>query len=680
MSVLPLFFGFLFGAAIGTVATASTGINLHDEATRWLSDSRWQIYTNRNTWRFPKFLSRALRLLQIEVLAIFIGIWILGLLWTIFLTPAWDHKSHIQYIIGSLVGTAAAPWLWLHFSATFGAEEKPAAAETAASDNTQFSRYRFMTYMLGAALLAAVLQYYLPGLLPRTNKIEVAGVALNFTPLQNERGLKVLQTGQQASSALGATTSRLANATTFAHRVGTGHEEGKLGHKRITLSDVTAGMAGFNDLSMIDRDKVYIAYFYHERAAQLGGPTGEANPSNLQIYVDTARTFDQKPDADFLAELANLSECLALYAENLRDFRLFLVDTEPFLRELLVNVAAQWNEKKEAESKARAGAFRPRAQGSTKLNFTKATHELAGEVVLALQNSHVRIPTKVCTDEKTSAAQDIDVTGIGKTPYPAYMIAYYLAAIDSVESGVVVLRDWLFRQRRQIKDGIVQGGPEQNWYAVRAMLASSQLPYRFGSLSPTHRASVQFQQETTDRFGALLGVHDARSWRSLCKRLNKSGLHAQIGRYLAWTYAEERNYLFELLVPQDFGLPAPGEAALITTHISPAVYLEEAEAIAETSECFAGVPAFADDRDNLVGQYSLNVAQLRYSLRASKDGDERVALMRGIRADLQRARRLEADPGPGEVLDLLRQSDQFESQRARLARFRKDLDNESEKD
>jgi hypothetical protein len=680
MAVLPLFFGFLFGAAIGTVATASSGPRLHKEATSWLFRSRWQIYTSRKTWRFPKFLWRALDLLQVEILVIFIGIWICGLLWTIFLTPSWDHKSHIQYIIGSLVGTAAAPWIWLHFSASFGAEEKAAAAETTASDNTQFSRYRFMTYMLGTALLAAVLQYYLPSLLPRTNKIEVAGVALNFTPPRNERGLKILQTGQQTSSALGATTSRLANATTFAHRVGTGHEEGKLGQKRITLSDVTADMAGFNDLSMIDRDKVYIAYLYHERATQLGGPTVEPNPSNLQIYVDKAKTFDQKPDADFLAGLANLSECLALYAENLRDFRLFLVDTEPFLRELLVNVAAQWNEKKEAGSKGRAGAFRPRPQGSAKLNFTKATQQLADDVVTALQDSHIRIPAKVCTNPATLVPGDIDVSEIGKTPYPAYMIAHYLAAIDSVESGVVVLRDWIFHQRNQINSGLVGKSPEQGWYAVRAMLASSQLPYRFGSLSPTHRASVQFQQETTDRFAALLGVHNARSWRSLCKRLDKSGLHARIGRYLAWTYADERNYLFELLGPEDFGLPPPGEAALISTHISPAVYLEEAEAIAEASECFADVPAFADDQRNLVGQYFLNVAQLRYSLRASKEGDEKAALTRKIRADLERARQLETEPGTGEVLDLLRQADPFEAQRARLAKFRTYLDNESEKD
>ena len=148
--------------------------------------------------------------------------------------------------------------------------------------------------------------------------------------------------------------------------------------------------------------------------------------------------------------------------------------------------------------------------------------------------------------------------GIGKTPYPAYQIAHYLAAIDSVESGVLVLKDWLSHQSSQIRTGIFQNDPEQGWYAVRAMLTSSQLPDRFGSVAPTHRSLVKFQQETTTRIAALLQVGDGRSWRSFCKRLEDPGLHAQIGRYLAMTYADERNYLFELLRPVVGSVVAPG--------------------------------------------------------------------------------------------------------------------------
>jgi hypothetical protein len=165
----------------------------------------------------------------------------------------------------------------------------------------------------------------------------------------------------------------------------------------------------------------------------------------------------------------------------------------------------------------------------------------------------------------------------------------------------------------------------------------------------------------------------------MCKRLDRDGLHSRIGRYLAWTYADERNYLFELLGLEDFGLPAPGEQALISTRISPATYLEEAEAILDTAECFTGVPAFTDHHVDLTAQYSLNIAQLRYAVRASTQGNERAAITRKIRADLDRAKQLQSRRDPANVLDLLWQGDQFEPQRARLARF-PTLDTDAEKD
>jgi hypothetical protein len=150
------------------------------------------------------------------------------------------------------------------------------------------------------------------------------------------------------------------------------------------------------------------------------------------------------------------------------------------------------------------------------------------------------------------------------------------------------------------------------------------------------------------------------------------------------TYADERNYLFELLRPVDFGLPAPGEDALKSTELSPATYLEEAEAIMEMPECFRNVPRYDP---KLIGLYHLNAAQLRYSLRMLKEGDEQLALTRQMRADLEQAKQLGSDRDarqscspPDGVPDLLCQPDEFEPHRARLAEFRKTLDKESEKE
>src|SRR5436853_562438 len=84
---------------------------------------------------------------------------------------------------------------------------------------------------------------------------------------------------------------------------------------------------------------------------------------------------------------------------------------------------------------------------------------------------------------------------------------------------------------------------QQADYTVRAMLATGQLPTSFGSVNPTHRAFVQFQLDTTDLMAKLLGIGNARAWRSFCRRLDQPGIHAQIGRSLAFTYADERNFL-----------------------------------------------------------------------------------------------------------------------------------------
>jgi hypothetical protein len=683
---IAAFLGFLIGAAIGAVATSTTGPELRKEAERWISDARWRVYLRGKTWRFPALLSEVLNLVQIEILLILVFLWLMGLLGAIYLSPTWSDQTYIRYIVGSLVGTAAAPWIWLHFSQSFEAAKTEGEA---AAESSQLARYRFVTFMLGAALLVAILNPYLATWLKRTNKIEGFGVALSFIQPRNERGSNILQAGQQTTAALGATSSRLASATSRAHLVATGHQKEKPGAIRKTLKDVTANMDGFSDLSVMDRDKVYIAYFNHERNARYSQVTPGPNFSNLQEYVEAAKpTIDQAPDDKYLADLADLSECIALYAEHLRDFRLFLVDSNALVGALLVDVATKWREKDPAQP----ASANQQAASAAKLNLT-LYEAFAKQVVDALQKSKVlqelrksdpRIPADLCADAKKLTNRTVELKDIGKTPYPAYQIAHYLAAIDSVDSGVLVLKDWLSRQSSQARAGIIQNDPEQGWYAVRAMLTSSQLPDRFGSVSPTHRALVKFQQETTTRMAALLSVGDGRSWRSFCNQLKDRGLHAQIGRYLAMTYADERNYLFELLRPEDFGLPPPGEDALKSTGLSPATYLEEAEAILEAPECFRGVPRFDP---KLIDLYHLNAAQLRYSLRMLKEGDEKLALTRQIRADLEQAKQLGSERDakqlcsePEGVPDLLCQPDEFEPHRARLAEFRKTLDNEGEKD
>src|SRR5436309_4580962 len=154
MSILPLFFGFLIGAVIGTVATAATGLELHEQAAAWLrhiyksSEQRKLARLGagagdairqdakgkaKSAWWLPR---AALQMTQIQVLALFVAAWAVGLLAAIGFPHPSDERPYVQYILGTLVGAATAPWIWLHFSKSM---ERPGPKGAG-----QFDRYRFM--------------------------------------------------------------------------------------------------------------------------------------------------------------------------------------------------------------------------------------------------------------------------------------------------------------------------------------------------------------------------------------------------------------------------------------------------------------------------------------------------------------------------------------------------------
>src|ERR1051325_5736030 len=789
MSNVAWFFGFLFAVAIGTVATAATAAELQQEVASWANGTRWRFYKRPGSWHKANLLKTILGVHTIEILFVLGVVWVVGLI--VALVANKLHPYHyyaVGYIFGSLVGAAAAPWLWLHFARTFaparpekkqavdfGADAtasdtpsstngaigpakadipKPAptemgptvapAAESAASgpeikqgaephpevnvdgtpaqtkaavsaavvgslklargqtyaevalttpnpnfppapppvgdaeskgndssdENIEFAPYRFMTYLLAAAILVALLQPYLPVWLSRVQKVGALSVEVTLSQGRNDRGASLQNVPSAGQSNQGKDTAdRLSTTTLRAYQAGTG-----LLHDGIptALQHVNTDMQGFADLSLVDRDKVYIAYFYRERNARRGGNMSNAgiyDPpierySNLYQYVENVRSlYHGSRDENLLDDLAHLSTCVSFYAKELRDFRLFLIDSERLIRPLLFQVAAQWSKKE--------GSSAP-------LNLAEAE-----EVLVHISDGlHLRgrdSEKRVCQQAIEDVRKPIELSGVGVTPYPAYFVAHYLAAIDSVESGVLVMTDWLQKQRKGQTDGTIPRDPEQDWYAVRAMLTASQLPYSFGGITPTHRAQVQFQEQTTDRIGQLIGLGGARSWRSLCDRLQRPGLHTLVGRHLAFTYADERNYLFEILGPEDFGIPR-ADLALKSTDTSPLTFLEEAEAILERPECFAGVARFSGERKRLTGQYHLNAAYLLYWIRSSADGSEKTELTRKIRQHLERAKELGHDENDRNSLDLLRRGDDYEQHRIRLARLIKVLDREDEKE
>ncbi|WP_041801944.1 hypothetical protein [Rhodopseudomonas palustris] len=667
MSIWPLFFGFVLGVAIGTIATVNKATELHQQAKDWLPTVSWRRLRELAA-RGPRAVLVALpEMQQVQVLFILVSVWIAGLALILLFSPPWDHTSSRDYILASLVGGATAPWILLHFDSRLqrapepddaqgtagasrpGRRSKQGPADPPPASRDDFSRYQFMTYVLGAVLLVVLLQPYLARWLPLTNKIEVLGMAFTFAPSRTDR-VTAIDTTSTASGSTAISVSRFAQATTLNSRLSNGLINITT-NEPFTLADVS-DMKGFTALSMMDRDKVYIAYFIHARNAEHGNLEFRRTFANLQAYVDAAGVSIYAPDANFIAKLKDLSRCISDYVQETGDFRLFFLDTKIFLQELTSKVARRWG------SPPDAGQQELLDVGNLPSNLAKFAHP--------------RPQSTACkdVDNVVGLLRRVDLDGVGRTPYPAYLIAHYMAAVDSVDSGALILRDWIKYHRLIANDGDSQLERIANeWYNVRALIALGLMPSRFGSVAPTHLALVQFQKTETDRMAALLGVGTAQTWRAFCKKLDQfDGFHKLVGKYLALTYADERNYLFELLRPADFGLPPPGQAELISAEYSPRTYLEEAEAIQQMPECFASA-AEPERLPRMLGLFALNAAQLRYSVRLIARGPEAEALTQEILADLERAKQLGKPRRSVSDPDLLDPPDEFDSARLRLGDF-----------
>ena len=181
----------------------------------------------------------------------------------------------------------------------------------------------------------------------------------------------------------------------------------------------------------------------------------------------------------------------------------------------------------------------------------------------------------------------------------------------------------------------------------------------------------------TDKMAALLDVGSPDAWQRFCRRIAPRTLHSQLGRRLAFLYATERYYLFELLLPEDFADPGEdyGLSSIVST---PDRFIAEANAVLKDVDCLSGVPDFEDRREQYVGMFHLYLAQLQIAKYQRVVGGERDELRAHIRSEINLAGSLGNSPGSaGSGLpivsaaqrrseNLLAQPDEFDRHRERL--------------
>lgn len=636
---------------------------------------------------------------------------LLWILTAIFLRFRADVGDEHDFIIGSVIGVIAAPWVWLHFArrmhqpdaqppAPVSTDYKNAsditphqgqAATTSdqptpdpeISGNTvDFDRYRLLTIMLAAALLVVALLPYLGKWLNNANKIEAFGVSLTLSATTRGRGELYIGGHIPPTSELGA--DRLSDTTYLADNIERGGRE---------INEIGPDMRDFYILSSIDRERAYIAFLTYTRLAEFGShmPGSEQTVDtyingerSLDVYIKTAERAQKiifpdpgqtsiDTDRWFLHLLRPLPNCINWYQDKVKDYHLFTVSIGPFLRSLAVTLRGG------TEGFPIDPDF-PKVRAAA-VDLSRQIADIAGGIGFYDGGGKVD-----CADEKeVSSRLDLDVgpdypyshVNLGSTPYPVMMLAYYMAAIDSVESGVEALNDWLTNFRNNHSNIQLDLNPQLGWYEVRAMLAASQLPYFFGGLTPTHRALVRYQQQMTDKMAALLDVGSPDAWQRFCRRIAPRTLHSQLGRRLAFLYATERYYLFELLLPEDFADPGEdyGLSSIVST---PDRFIAEANAVLKDVDCLSGVPDFEDRREQYVGMFHLYLAQLQIAKYQRVVGGERDELRAHIRSEINLAGSLGNSPGSaGSGLpivsaaqrrseDLLAQPDEFDRHRERL--------------
>jgi hypothetical protein len=583
----------------------------------------------------------------------FVVLWFVAAEWH-YGDPDWFR--HV--FIGSLVGVAAAPWIWLHFSRDLTEttdESSPAvrAPDKARADAEQSdakrptsdatNRYQFLTIALGILLVVTIFGPALYDFLSRSNKVEAFGVSISSPEHASTSGNSVFAPNapqNQGSSA----SAKLTGNTGAARTIGNPVMRGGLG-------GIRADLAGFEELSTVDRDRGFIAYFLH--AAKLeDNPLLQKEYGDLESYVDDVER-EESSKTDPLREI--------------NDTHLYFLDTSLFLKQLAILLNQITSEQTPPERPA------------TLKDFLDKRTEITGPIRDVLRRSGSRWDSKKDPDPCDPSQTKADaLPPNGETPYPALLALYSLAAVDSPESGMLYLSKWIAhaessqRQKEQTQsqeNGTIQSPPLRlSWYLLRAKINLSQIAAKVTKTLMEPERQVLFQRRMTDEYAELLRTKSPRAWRRLCDRLASGDLHARMGTQLAFTFATERNYLFELEEPTLVQAWRMAGRSELTGHLQQD--LAEATAYVDTPECFARYPNFARNRDAWLGQFKLNVAQLRIDLLPARPQSEIAAEAAEIKKLLDRAA---ADLGPATLpalsdkpIDQLLGSADFDDQRPRV--------------
>lgn len=663
MQLIPVLFGIIFGLALGAIFTDMRREDLTSELKLFSARIRTFLLNERGSSgksrRSLKSFFRALRpTLRFQCIIVLFILYCSGFY---FYSPSFSRQD---YFVGLLIGFAAAPWAWLHFARDLavveveheneGAEqEKAKSKESLKSGNER--RYEFLTIALGAIFVAAILGPRFSDWLPRANKVDVLGF---FSVSLSDRGSPVhISNATQNSQGANLARDRLSSDTRYAANIGNSSVQ------RLELNNIGSDLSHFSDLPAIDRDRIYIAYFVNSAEWAIN-PSHREYATSLQQYLEKAErtgliTWDQN-DYDLVRNTRSLFACFQDYAEVVGDIHLYFLDVSSVLRALASNLAY--------ENGGRT-VYKELAEAS------KDPVKRMVAAIIKAKNSTEESQCSKALDELPRADAGNSSSRLGATPYPAILTAYSLAAVDSPDAGIIYLVDWVKKKELLLhsdpSDAQAQGVSAElvfQWYLIRAEL---ELGFLATAITPplvSKNRLVSFERQLTDKFGALLGVNSPQRWKDFCRKDEFGGLHRKIGLLLAYNYAIARNYLFELQTPDAIQIWQESKEPMLEGHLQDD--LAEAVAISQSTDCLLNVESFHKDRWHWLGQFELNVAQLRLAKLPIIPENQRATEQSQINKLLETAEaHLNSPPPPimaGREVDGLLGVVPFEDQRLRV--------------
>jgi Protein of unknown function (DUF2934) len=687
--------GFALGAIAGTLATDLTRQEI-------LQNEKFN-YTLR-FWQWSRQQSLAfVALLWTTLLfaAIISALWLGPRTWWQNLLPDDWWKD---LLIGTIVGAVAAPWIWLHFVRHFGdggnpelagrdelitarahqfwleqgqptgradehyatakkeleAVEQRAVETSAKSAEQQLARYQLVSILFGAVLFVVMLLPFLHDWLGRTQQFQAFGVSLTLIAQRTDQGQGPV-VGYNSGTDTNPGADRLLAATSDAYQIGAA----SLTKPFARMDAIGPDLKNFGNLSMIDRDRAFIAWLTYELPGD--GPAAARlqvlAKATLGAYVEQAENLlkntyhpakwtDPSMDIAFAAGSTIISSCLHDYAAELHDPQLFTVDVGRFLRSFVYEVRA-------GPSSVQMGT--PFDYSAYLGSSSELPNEGVGCEFDSIRRLKVDIPYQPHFSERFKVS-----------PYPSLIAADFLAAIGAIDTGVLFIEDWIKDFKGRHDDFVPESEPQLGWYLLRAKLSAINLPYQFGGLTVPHRQLVSWQTDESAQFGSLLQVEGADGWKRLCSKLLRPTLHNNIGQWLALNYAMDRFYLFENLTPEDFDPRDP------VTQRSLTGYLREAEAIRDNHACIERIPSYFAHRSEYTSYFNLYTAQLRLALLAGeRNVTRRKSLIETIGQELEEADHFGAGKN---THTLLAPNDIWERHRVRLKLLRAQLENETRRD